>query len=62
MHDTFPNNNKFKWQEGYGAFSVSISRTKDIIAYINTQKEHHLKKSFQEEYVSFLKKNIIDYD
>ena len=62
VHDTFPKYNNVKWQEGYGAFSVSISQTKDIIAYITTQKEHHLKKSFQEEYVSFLKKNIIDYD
>ena len=62
VHDTFPNYNNFKWQEGYGAFSVSISRERDIIAYINSQKEHHLKKSFQEEYVSFLEKHVIDYD
>jgi len=62
VHDTYPNYNNFKWQEGYGAFSVSISRKKDIISYINTQKNHHLKKSFKEEYISFLKKYVIDYD
>ena len=62
VHDTFPNHNNFKWQEGYGAFSISISHKEDTIAYINTQKEHHRKKSFQEEYVSFLKKHGIDYD
>ena len=62
VHDTFPNYNNFKWQEGYGAFSVSISRTKDLIIYINMQKEHHYKKSFQEEYVSFLEEHVIDYD
>lgn len=62
VHDTLPNHNNFKWQEGYGAFSVSISHVEDTIAYINTQKEHHRKKTFQEEYVSFLKKHGINYD
>ena len=62
VHDTFPNHNNFKWQEGYGAFSVGSSRSKGIIAYINTQREHHHKKSFREEYFSILKKNVIDYD
>ena len=25
VHDRFPDHNNFKWQEGYGAFSVNIS-------------------------------------
>lgn len=62
IHDTFPNYYYFKWQKGYGAFSVDISRIRNLITYINTQKEHHCKKSYQEEYVSFLGKNVIDYD
>ncbi len=62
VHDTFPNHNSFKWQEGYGAFSVNISHVDDTTAYIKRQLEHHRKKSFQEEYVSFLKKHEIDYD
>lgn len=62
VHDTFPNYNNFKWQEGYGAFNVSISGMKNVITYIDTQKEHHHKKSFRKEYVSFLEKNVIDYD
>jgi putative transposase len=40
VHDTFPDYNKFRWQEGYGAFSVSVSQIKNTIAYINKQKEH----------------------
>ncbi len=40
IHDTFPNYNNFKWQEGYGAFSVSSSQIKNTIACINAQKEH----------------------
>ena len=62
MHDTFPDYNKFKWQEGYGAFSVSVSQIKNIIVYINRQKEHHLKESFQDEYISVLAEHVIDYD
>ena len=62
VHDTFPDYNKFNWQEGYGAFSVSISQIKNTIAYINRQKEHHLKESFQDEYISVLEEHVIDYD
>ena len=62
VHDTFQDYNKFNWQEGYGAFSVSISQIKNTIAYINRQKEHHLKESFQDEYISVLEEHVIDYD
>ena len=40
VHDTFPNFYYFKWQGGYAAFSVDMSRTKNLITYINTQKEY----------------------
>jgi REP element-mobilizing transposase RayT len=62
VHDTFPEYKNFSWQEGYGAFSVSVSHANDTIAYINSQKEHHRIKSFQEEYIAFLKKHSIEYD
>ena len=62
VHDTFPNLNKFKWQEGYGAFSVSVSKVENTIAYILEQKEHHRKKTFQEEYITFLRKHNVEYD
>ena len=61
-HATFPEIQNFAWQEGYGAFSVSISHLADTIAYIENQEEHHRHKSFQEEYLAFLKKHRIDYD
>ena len=44
----------FQWQEGYGAFSYSHSQLTDVIQYIQNQKQHHKKKTFQEEYLSFL--------
>jgi REP element-mobilizing transposase RayT len=62
VHETFPKHENFQWQEGYGAFSVSISHIEDTIAYINGQKEHHKIKTFQEEYIAFLKKHNIEYD
>lgn len=52
---------KFQWGEGYGAFSYSHSSLKNVIAYIENQKEHHLKKNFKEEYVEFLKKFDVEY-
>jgi REP element-mobilizing transposase RayT len=52
---------KFEWQEGYGAFSYSHSALDNVIAYIANQKEHHRKKSFQEEYIDFLKKFEVEY-
>ncbi len=52
----------FAWQTGYGAFSVSESNVAAVSRYIATQEEHHGKRTFQEEYVAFLKKNKIPYD
>jgi len=40
---------KFNWQVGYGAFSVSEDRVSKIQTYIKKQKLHHQKESFQEE-------------
>jgi putative transposase len=51
----------FRWQEGFGAFSYSRSTLDIIIKYIMNQKEHHRKKSFQKEYIGFLKKFEIEY-
>ena len=62
INDTFPGPKKFEWQEGYGAFSVSASQVPKTIAYINNQKEHHRKKTFQEEFLELLTKHGIEYD
>jgi putative transposase len=52
----------FEWQQGYGAFSVSISQVPHTIAYINSQSEHHRRRNFDQEFVAFLKKHCIEYD
>jgi putative transposase len=53
---------KFAWQQGYAAFSVSISNCDTVKEYIANQIPHHRTKSFQEEYVAFLKKHRVPYD
>ena len=53
---------KFAWQEGYGAFTIGISQKADTIAYIRSQAEHHRKRSFEDEFVAFLKKHNMEYD
>lgn len=45
---------KFAWQTGYAAFSVSESVIEKVSDYIQNQKSHHQKKSFQQEYQEFL--------
>ena len=62
VHDAFPTLRSFAWQQGYGAFSIGISQIDATIAYIEKQKDHHRKKTFQEEFLEFLKKHAIDYD
>ncbi|GAB4210069.1 MAG: IS200/IS605 family transposase [Bacteroidia bacterium] len=52
---------KFRWQEGYGAFSYSHSALDNVIAYINNQKEHHRKHTFREEYKELLTKFQIEH-
>jgi len=52
----------FQWQSGYGAFSVSQSNVAAVKKYIVGQKEHHRRKTFEEEYRSFLEKYGIAYD
>ena len=53
---------KFRWQGGYGAFSVSQSHVDQVQRYIVTQEQHHRRKTFQEEFRAFLSKYEIEYD
>ena len=62
IHETFPDQRLFAWQEKYGAFSVSVSQLETIADYIKNQREHHRTKSFQEEFVLLLKRHNIAYD
>ena len=56
IHETFPEHRLFAWQEEYGAFSVSVSQLDKTIEYIKRQEAHHRKITFQEEFLTLLKK------
>lgn len=53
---------RFEWQGGYGAFSVSESRLPAVRKYIQNQKEHHARISFRDELIALLKAHGIQYD
>ena len=52
---------KFTWQEGFGAFSYSISQIDQVVKYIMNQKEHHRKESFRDEYMKILHQFEIEF-
>jgi putative NIF3 family GTP cyclohydrolase 1 type 2 len=53
---------KFAWQEGYGAFTVSPSQHEGVKRYISDQASHHQIRTFQDEYLQLLTKNGVVYD
>ena len=53
---------KFFWQNGYAAFSIGQSGVSRLISYMETQKEHHKKRSFQDELRAFLRNYDVAYD
>jgi REP element-mobilizing transposase RayT len=62
LHETFPSLRSFAWQEGYGAFTIGVSGVDDTVAYIKRQDEHHRNRTFDEEFVAFLRRHGIQYD
>jgi REP element-mobilizing transposase RayT len=56
------NRARFEWQDGFGAFSYSRSQVHAVCNYIENQQAHHRKKTFRQEYISFLKKFEVPYD
>jgi len=55
-------NPHFAWQPGYAVFSVSHSDVPQVHDYIEHQREHQQKMSYEEELVALLKRNEIDFD
>lgn len=52
----------FHWQDGYGGFSIGRSDIAGVRRYIASQKEHHRRVSYEEEFVALLEENGIEYD
>jgi len=51
----------FKWQEGYGAFTVCYRHLNDVFNYILKQEEHHRKTKFKEEYLALLHEEGVEF-
>ena len=62
IHETFPTQDDFAWQAGYGAFAVSFSNLEKVKRYIANQAEHHRKRTFREEFVALLQRHEIEFD
>lgn len=59
MKETTPD---FAWQEGFAAFSVSLSNSDAVAQYIHEQATHHAKHTFEDEYRSLLVRHGIAFD
>ena len=62
IHDTFAAHERFAWQSGYGAFTVSQSQMERVRSYIEDQETHHRRTTFEEEFVSLLRTHNIAFD
>ena len=62
INDNNLSRKKFYWQNRYGVFSYSMSHRKNVIHYIENQREHHRKMTFREEYIKFLESFKIEYN
>jgi len=62
VHETFPAETDFAWQEGYAAFSVSRSNVPQVATYIQRQTEHHKKMTFEEEFLALLERHEVPFD
>jgi putative transposase len=51
----------FKWQDGYGAFTIGQSNVATLKRYIELQKTHHRRRSFEDELRGLLKKYHVEY-
>lgn len=52
----------FRWQRGYGAFSVSIDRVPGVVRYVQRQEEHHRRVSFADELEALIREQRVDVD
>jgi REP element-mobilizing transposase RayT len=62
INNTINPKEKFAWQPGFGAFTVSHSQKPSVRSYIQTQEQHHQKKSFKDEFKQILAAHGIEYD
>jgi len=62
VHDTFPSQGSFAWQEGYAVFSVSRSQEEHVKRYIAEQRAHHRSEDFKSELLRLLRAHGVEFD
>jgi REP-associated tyrosine transposase len=62
IHETFPHRQDFRWQHGYGAFSVTPFEDGYIRDYIRNQESHHRQERFTSEYSALLERHGVSFD
>src|SRR5215471_4310686 len=53
---------RFRWQEGFGAFSYSHSQLDRVATYVRNQEKHHARRTFRDEYRTMLRKFDIAFE
>ena len=53
---------EFKWQEGYGVFTVGATARPNVKVYIANHREHHRIKSYRDELIEMLERASVEYD
>jgi REP-associated tyrosine transposase len=62
IHRTFPHRREFKWQHGYGAFSVTGFDDEPLRDYIRNQETLHRERAYTGEYLDLLDRHGVTYD
>jgi REP element-mobilizing transposase RayT len=62
IHHSVPHRRDFKWQHGYGAFTVSASEDASLRDYIRNQERRSGEKPVVDEYQTFLDRHGIEYE
>ena len=62
IHKDIPGMSGFRWQDGFGAFSVSHSQSGKLRAYILDQERHHRETDFKGEFRALLKAHEVEFD
>jgi REP element-mobilizing transposase RayT len=52
----------FRWQNGFGAFSIDYRGVDPVIQYIKHQHQHHRKRDFRKELLDFFENYDLDYN
>jgi putative transposase len=62
IHQTFPHRRDFKWQHGYGAFTVTSFEDDYLRDYIRNQEIHHRERAYAGEYLGLLQSHGVAFD